>query len=83
MPYSWCGKRLGWGRPLQPTGSAAATQEVVRAATDMGTALSFFTTMSEAFPKKYMTFTTMGNMVRHPHHYWRREQQFWEVIGAR
>ena len=41
MPYSWCGKTLGWARPLQPSGSAAATQEPVWAATDMGMALSF------------------------------------------
>ena len=82
MPYSWCGKRLDWERPLQPSGSAAATQEPDRAATDMGMGLSFFSTMSEAFPKKYMTFTTMGHMVRHPHHYWRRGQRFREAIGA-
>ena len=43
---------------------------------------SFFSTMSEAFRQKYMTFTTMGHMVRHPHHYWRRGQQFQEAIGA-
>ena len=27
MPYSWCGKRQGWERPLQPSGSAAATKK--------------------------------------------------------
>ena len=69
MPHSWCGKRLGWERPLQPSGSAAATQQPVQAATDMGMALKFFSTMSEAFRKKYMMFTTMGHMVRHPHHF--------------
>ena len=31
----------------------------------------FFSTMSEAFRWKYMTFTTMGHMARQPHHYWR------------
>ena len=82
MPYSWCGKRLGWERPLQPSESAAATQEPLRAATDMGMALSFLSTMSEAFRKKYMTFTTMGHMARHTHHFWRRGQQFREAIGA-
>ena len=82
MPYSCCGKRPGWERPLQPSGSAAATQEPVQAATDMGMALSFFSTVSEAFRKKYMTFTTMGHMARHPGHFWRRGQQFWEAIGA-
>ena len=76
MPHAWCGKRLGWQRPLQPSGSAATTQEPVRAATDMGMALSFFSTMSGAFRKKYMTFTTMGPMARHPHHHWGRGQRF-------
>ena len=42
----------------------------------------FFSTMSEAFWNKYMTFTTMGHMARHPHHYWRRGQQFRKAIGA-
>ena len=82
MPHLLCGKRLGWDRPLQPSGSAAATQEPMRAATDMGMALSFFSTMSEAFLKKYMMFTTMEHMVRHPHHYWRRGQQFRKAIGT-
>ena len=60
MPSSWCGKRLGWERSLQPSGSTAATQEPVRVATDMGMALSFFSTMSE----KYTTIRTMGHIAR-------------------
>ena len=42
----------------------------------------FFSTISEAFRKKYMTFTTMGHMARHPLHCWGRGQQFREAIGA-
>ena len=82
MTYSWSGKRLDWKKRLQPSGSAAATQEPVRAATDLGMALSFFSTMSEAFPKKYLTLTTIGHMARHPHHYWRRGPQFRVAIRA-
>ena len=47
-----------------------------------GHGLSFFSTMCEAFWKKYMTFTTMGHMARHPHHYWRRAQQFLRMQSA-
>ena len=43
---------------------------------------NFFSTMSEAFRKKYMTFTTMGHVARHPHHGWRRGKQFRQAIGA-
>ena len=31
---------------------------------------------------KYMMFTTMRRTARHPRHYWRLAQQFWEAIGA-
>ena len=54
----------------------------MQAATDMGMGISFFSTMFEAFRRKYMTFTTMGHMARQPHHYWRRGQQFWEAISG-
>ena len=68
MPYSWCGKRLGSDRPLGPSGSAAAAQKPVQAATDMGTAHKFFSTMSQDFRMKYMIFTMMGHTARHPRH---------------
>ena len=83
MPYSWCGKRLGWERPLWPSGSAAATQKPLRAAMDMGIAHNFFSTMSQEFWRRYMMFTTMGHTVCHPRHYWRPAQQFREAIGAK
>ena len=82
MPHSSCGKRLGWERPLQPSRSAAATQEPVRAATDIGMAHSFLSTMSEVIRKKCMTFTTMGHMARHPLHGLRPGQPFRDAIGA-
>ena len=71
MPYSLFGKKLGWERLLQPNESAAATERPMQAATDMGMAHSCFSTMSDAFWKRYMTFTTMWHMARDPHHYWR------------
>ena len=53
MPYSWCGKRLGWERRLQPSGRAAATQRPVRAATDMGHTDIFFNDVAEISEEVY------------------------------
>ena len=82
MPYSLCGKRLAWKRPLQPSGSAAQTKKPVRAATDMAMAHSLFFNDVGCVSEEVYDVHAMGHMAPYPNHYWRSAQQFWDAIGA-
>ena len=75
-------QKAGLGEAIAAESVSGGNQKARAGGYKMGMADSLFSTMCEAFWKKYMTFTTMGHMARHPDHCWRQGQRFWAALGA-